>query len=38
MLLSYYFHKIERSAINGGMNFFIDNHILKGETEEFAII
>lgn len=29
MLLSYYFHKIGRSAINGGMDFFIDNHIFK---------
>ena len=29
MLLSYYFHKIGRSAINGGMDFFIDNHILR---------
>ena len=29
MLLSYYFHKIGRSAINGGMDFFIVNHILR---------
>ena len=37
MLLSYYFHKIGRSAINGGMDFFIDNHIFREGRGEGGI-